>query len=166
MEKKEKEKELYLEKKKAELEELEAKKNQEQAAKINEDKNFWTSIRSNRVVEKSNVVINEDNIVEKSTEENKNTIEDITVSWGNLRGARNTSTTTQLKTNTSAQSATNLYVPKERSRNTNLEIVNNSNLDFKDIRGNNKNNTKKDNTNDKTNDKNSFEEIKNYFKRR
>jgi len=168
LEKKEKEKELYLEKKKAEdikkkaeLEELEAKKNQEQAAKINEDKNFWTSVRSNRVVDKSNVVVNEDIIVEKSTEEKKDTIEDITVSWGNLRGARNTSATTQSKTNTS-QSATNLYVPKERSRNTNLDKVNITNSDFKDIRGTNKTNTKKDNTNDK----NSFEEIKNYFKRR
>jgi len=169
LEKKEKEKELYLEKKKAEdikkkaeLEELEAKKNQEQAAKINEDKNFWTSVRSNRVVDKSNVVVNEDIIVEKSTEEKKDTIEDITVSWGNLRGARNTSATTQSKTNISSQSATNLYVPKERSRNTNLDKVNITNSDFKDIRGTNKTNTKKDNTNDK----NSFEEIKNYFKRR
>jgi len=158
LEKKERERELYLEKKKAEeikkkaeLEELESKKNQEQTSKINEEKNFWTSIRSNRVVEKSNIVINEENIVEKSTE-NKDTNEDITISWGNLRGARNTSATT---------TTTNLYVPKERSRNTNLDMVNNTNSDFKDIRGTNKNNTKKDNT-----DKNSFEEIKNYFKKK
>jgi len=182
LEKKEKEKELYLEKKKAEdikkkteLEELEAKKNQEQAAKINEDKNFWTSIRSNRVVDKSNIVVNEDITDKKSTEENTNqnrdTIEDITVSWGNLRGSKNTTATTQLKTQSAqssqpTQPATNLYVPKERSRNTNLDKVNNTNSDFKDIRGTNKANTKKDNTNDKTNDKNSFEEIKNYFKRK
>jgi len=171
LEKKERERELYIERKKAEeikkkeeLEELETKKNAEKAAKINEDKNFWTSVRSNRVIDKSNIVVNEYNTVEKSTEENttqnKDTIEDITVSWGNLRGARNISAitaTTQLKT----QSATNLYVPKERSRNSNLDKVNNTNSDFKDIRGTNKTDTKKDNT-----DKTSFEEIKNYFKRR
>ncbi len=173
LEKKEKERELYLErkkaeeiKKKAELEELEAKKNAEKASKINEDKNFWTSIRSNRVVEKSNVVINEDNTVEKSTEENttqnKDTIEDITISWGNLRGARNTtaiSNTTNTTNTTKNTSSTNLYVPKERSRINKEEV--------KDVKVNNKSNIeKKDISNNEKNDKNSFEEIKNYFKRR
>jgi hypothetical protein len=167
LEKKEKERELFLErkriediKKKAELEELEAKKNEEKANKINEDKNFWTSIRSNRVVDKSNVVINEDKFnVHKSTEENTdqstNTTEDIKIGWANLRGARNTTVTSTTNTikNTSA---TNLYVPKERSR-----------INKEEVKVNNKANTEKKDINDsEKNDKNSFEEIKNYFKRR
>lgn len=159
LEKKEKEKELYLEKKKAEeikkkeeLEELEAKKNAEIAAKINEDKNFWTSVRSNRIVEKSNVVINEDNTNKyKTTNEknaqNKDTTEDITASWGNLRSSRITATTSTTST------SSNLYVPKDRIRITRQDIK----VD---------NTEKKDITNSDKNDKNSFEEIKNYFKRR
>ncbi len=155
-EKKERERELYLEKKKAEeikkkaeLEELEAKKNAEKASKINEDKNFWTSIRSNRVVDKSNVVINEDKTVDKSidekTSQNKDTTEDITASWGNLRSSRITAISS-----TTSTTSSNLYVPKDRSRITRQDVK----VD---------NTEKKDITN---NDKNSFEEIKNYFKRR
>jgi hypothetical protein len=148
--KKEKEKELLLErkkaediKKKAELEELESKKNEEKASKINEDKNFWTSVRSNRVIDRTSVSINED----KSNEEiidkniNKNITEDIN-SWGNLRSGRIVATPSQTQSN--------LYVPKERST-----------INISDGKVNNH----KVNTN-KNNDKNSFEEIKNYFKRR
>lgn len=167
LEKKEKEKELYVEKKKndeikkkAELEELAAKKNEEQAAKIDENKNFWTSIRSNRVVDRSNVSINEDKINEdKPTEVNTNNYtdntEDVSVSWGNLRSSRNTAKSLTPTSTTT----TNLYVPKERSKNNNSDIkINNTN---------NKSNTeKKDISNNEKNDKNSFEEIKNYFKRR
>jgi hypothetical protein len=153
LEKKEKEKELYLERKKAEeikrkaeLEELEAKKNAEITNKINENKNFWTSVRSNRVVDKSNVVINEN--TDKSTKEDnnfKNNNEDITTNWGNLRSAR------IITKQTSTTISSNLYVPKERSK-----IISQDNQN---------NNTKVINTSDEK-DKNSFEEIKNYFKRR
>jgi len=149
LEKKEKEKELYLEKKKndeikkkVELEELEAKKNEELANKINENKNFWTSVRSNRVIDRTNVSINEN----KSNDEivDKNITEDIN-SWGNLRSGRITTIP--------SQTPTNLYVPKERST-----------INISDVKVNNpKVNTNKNN--DK-NDKDSFEEIKNYFKRR
>ena len=174
LEKKEKERELLLEKKKAdeikkkaELEELEAKKSEEQTNKINEDKNFWTSVRSNRVIDKSNVSINEDKINEYKINEYKineykineykptedkiyktiyNT-EDLTASWGNLRSARISAQSTQ-------STPTNLYVPKERSR-----------IISSDVKANNTEKKNIINNNDK-NDKNSFEEIKNYFKRR
>jgi len=167
LEKKEKERELNLEKKrndeikkKAELEELAAKKTEEQANKINEDKNFWTSIRSNRVVDKSNIVINEDKNNEDKNNEYKineykqtegkvnqnisNNTEEIATNWGNLRSARITITPSQTQSN--------LYVPKDRS------IINRQ-----DVKPDN--NPKVNNNNDK-NDKNSFEDIKNYFKRR
>ena len=224
LEKKEKERELFLErkkqeeiKKKIELEELAAKKSEEQNNKINEDKNFWTSIRSNRVIDSNNLVINEDKINEYKINEYKineykineyklkddkvnktiyntedltartnteyltartNTedltartnTEDLTTSWGNLRSARNTLTSTILASKTSAQTIpvqTNLYVAKERSRINNSDVkVNNTNNS--DVKVNNKANKEKKtiiNNNDK-NDKNSFEEIKNYFKRK
>jgi hypothetical protein len=155
LEKKEKEKELYIEKKKndeikkkVELEESAAKKIEEQTNKINEDKNFWTSVRSNRVIDKSNVLINED--IQKEEEIYQPKTEDISTSWGNLRGSRNTTSTKSISSTTS-----NLYVPKERSRinNPTDDKVNNPK-----VINTNKNNDKSD--------KDSFEEIKNYFKRR
>jgi hypothetical protein len=149
LEKKEKERELYLEKKrndeikkKAELEELEAKKNEEQVNKINEEKNFWTSIRSNRLIDKSNISINEDKSNEEIVDKNVNTTEDIT-SWSNLRSARITITPSLTQSN--------LYVPKERSLISKQDIK----IDINPkVINNNKN------------DKDSFDDIKNYFKRR
>jgi hypothetical protein len=155
LEKKEKEKELYLEKKrndeikkKNELELLEAKKNEEIANKINDNKNFWTNVRSNRIIDKSNVSINENKLIEEEKVNNSTTsTEDISSSWGNLRSARITS---KLET-----TSTNLYVPKERTK-----------INRQDIKVDNPkvNNEKKDVINN--DEKNSFEEIKNYFKRR
>jgi hypothetical protein len=155
LEKKEKEKELYLEKKrndeikkKNELELLEAKKNEEIANKINDNKNFWTNVRSNRIIDKSNVSINENKLIEEEKVNNSTTsTENISSSWGNLRSARITS---KLET-----TSTNLYVPKERTK-----------INRQDIKVDNPkvNNEKKDVINN--DEKNSFEEIKNYFKRR
>jgi hypothetical protein len=171
LEKKEKERELFLErkkqeeiKKKIELEELKTKKSEEQNNKINEDKNFWTSVRSNRVIDRNNLVINENNIIEEKVNYITTNTEDISANWGNLRSSRITTTPAPAHTFLS----TNLYVPKERTK---INILNDKdvkvdknckdNKNIKDVKNVKVNTDKKDN-----NDKNSFEEIKNYFKRR
>jgi hypothetical protein len=147
LESKEREKQLYLEKKrndeikkKAELEELETKKNEEIAKKVIEEQNFWHSARNNRLIDRSNKIVNEDKQSDEKVNKSETNTEEIINSWSNLRNIRITSTSSQ----------SNLYVPKERTKINRSE-------------GKVDNTEKKDITNS---DKNSFEEIKNYFKRR
>ena len=191
LEKKEKERELNLEKKKQEeikkkkeIEELVIKKNEENDSKNNEEKNFWTNIRSNRFVEnKSEDYSSKDYSSSSKDYSSKDDTTDLTNSgWGNLRGAR--VSTNAIKTSSGLSS--NLYVLKERTKlnkqdsiedinpkvindkeekNNNPKIINNKEKNNKKEENNNK---KEENNNNNNNDKekNSFEDIKNYFKRR